>query len=360
MNDSPHQALDILLGSIESDQFNQILLANLKTMHLVNDQDQWVFAELRPYFPASQAPTNPSLPRVSAEDLKAFTEQTVRAALRSHYFMDLVNAMSTDKASLTAFSRMVQQGGSTLLPRYVALCFLLNCLTHAMHQDPSLIKLLYDFWEKKITPSDVRKSALKKNYGFFGIVKLYSVQWAVRSMINRHSVGTVPTFLGKIFINILEAVIADWMTGHKDNAYAGWVLAKHTLPVKKHDKYTHGSACHWSKDYKSINHGYPLPKEWNDLYAAWNLSFCFGRNAFDSCKLLIPMVNDYVDDPHSYVYKRGLALFCYLNYLLFEKNMPTAQKMPEVVRLVGKTNRLNALRYEQTLKEKEKLRQRPV
>lgn len=141
--------------------------------------------------------------------------------------------------------------------------------------------------------------------GLFGIVKLHSVELPIKKIVEFHNGKKLdPKFLrGFLSLNIDEAIIADRVTKHYDNAAAGWPLAIHQAGDPENPRTGAGSAT-FSPDRKKIEIRYDLPKQWNDLYQVWNMAFTTQIPTYPLwiSKLVIPQMSGYKDYPEQYIY----------------------------------------------------------
>ena len=161
-----------------------------------------------------------------------------------------------------------------------------------------------------------------------------------------------------LFVNILEATLADIITLNTDNAKVGWVLDTNKAGSKDYNPRTGEGPSGWSDDKKGICLRPPLPKEWADLYQTWNMAFVSQSESFPYLisKLLIPQVANYQNNPSQYLHKRVLTLYICLNYLIFDCAERMKAKIP-VIRLDdrkltclwGKSNLESAKKYKSKL-----------
>jgi hypothetical protein len=119
-------------------------------------------------------------------------------------------------------------------------------------------------------------------------------------------------------INITEAVLQDLNLGHIDNAKAGYELAfmDGLLDFSKTSNEKRVLVANTSSMYRYSS----FPRNWSDLYNAWNLVFVgnFDEFPYYAAKLLFPEVSDYKDDPEQYLYPRLLGLWLHIHYVIYE------------------------------------------
>lgn len=98
-------------------------------------------------------------------------------------------------------------------------------------------------------------------------------------------------------INITEAVLEDLNQENYDNAKAGYELAMMDglLDFSKFSNEKRILVAPTSSMYRYS----AFPRNWSDLYNAWNLTFVgnFKEFPYYACKLLFPEVADYKDEP---------------------------------------------------------------
>jgi hypothetical protein len=119
-------------------------------------------------------------------------------------------------------------------------------------------------------------------------------------------------------INITEAVLEDLHQKNIENARAGYELAfmDGLLDFSKFSNKKRILVAHTSSMYRYS----AIPRNWSDLYNAWNLIFVgnFEEFPYYACKLLFPEVSNYQDSPHRYLYPRLLGLWLHIHYVLYE------------------------------------------
>lgn len=119
-------------------------------------------------------------------------------------------------------------------------------------------------------------------------------------------------------INITEAVLEDLNQENYDNANAGYelVLMDGLLDFSKYANEKRILVAPTSSMYRYS----AFPRNWSDLYNAWNLTFIgnFKEAPYYAAKLLFPEVANYKDEPHKYLYPRLLGLWLHIHYILYE------------------------------------------
>ena len=144
-------------------------------------------------------------------------------------------------------------------------------------------------------------------------VKEYSVKVPITRAVDLFKNGepmNVNTTSKLLSLNILEAVLLDWINGHTCNATAGRVLARHTINEQGKD------AIRLSDNKNMILTDLPNTEEWVSLYSTWNLAFCtqLRRCPIIIQKLIIPSVLGF-NEANEYLYRRATALYLTMRYI---------------------------------------------
>jgi hypothetical protein len=165
--------------------------------------------------------------------------------------------------------------------------------------------------------------------------------------------GAIDKKLARFFLplNIMEAVFVDSLAGNKDNAFAGFILAKNPPGVNENKALGSGPTV-LSSDGKKALIAPPFPKEYADLYSAWNLAFVSNVGTFWLMKLLIPSVSGYQENPREYMFYRVLGLYTALNMAVILQEQEDQDLIfgafhpAEFKTFLGKSNAKNARLYQ--------------
>lgn len=329
---------------LSTSNIHDLLKNHLKNFHIMNENETWACKELEEI-------KDILLPiDITAQDLIDFVHHTQKTALRNSYLCDFIET-AQNYPGILLLKQKIEFETVIDFPQLISLSFLLNRLTEAMYHQYQLIRVLRHIWKKQRSFKRFRNSSLRQQFGKFGLVKLLTVDSTISDYLKRHDSGLIWCFGIKLFVNILEGVLKDTLAGFCDNASAGWILAKNSLPALRHNKFTHASPHLWDADFKGVNLGYPLPNEWNDLYTVWNMAICFSNAPASACILLLPIVNDYAKNPKGYMYKRVLALYAYGHYLLFTDKAINNWMDPAFIQFFGEINKRNAEKYRAALRK---------
>ncbi len=162
---------------------------------------------------------------------------------------------------MTVFEKDLRIGGQCFSIHHAKEICELGCLFGASQQ---LLDLLKELGVKS-----------ENKYIYRSFFTLQGKKIPIKKYLACHKTRVIkPTSGGTaVAINILEATWTDYKTGCKDNAKAGWVLAKNKCGVEKYDPRTGVGPSGWSKDGKVIERVYPFPTEWASLYQTWNICF---------------------------------------------------------------------------------------
>lgn len=293
--------LDEAAAGMSPAELRARLVSKYTTLGLLDASGQWTVPELAPHAEALLPST------LEPGALRAFVAQMGEAASKNAYLMKFLDAAS--RTSFPGLERKLRTQGAEDLPDVLAHAQLLERLTHVLASDYRVSEACRAHWK-----TFESNPAFWKELNVFERVKLASVNLGIDKYNEIHRTGVVDpkTLDGVLPLNIMEAWTVDqyWAAtgpeearkGHADNAYAGWVLA------------THGpnelGPATLSPDGKMVELHPKATREWDDLYATWNMAFVFSVSGDLKylTKLVIPEVNDYADKPGEYINKRALAL----------------------------------------------------
>ncbi len=228
-----------------------------------------------------------------------------RAALATNaYFHAYLEAVA--RAETPAFARCLATEGVRVLADVLAYALLLERVTRTVRADPRALRSLLAHLESARAEHRWRRHA-----PVFLVLKFESVEAPLRRILTCLEQGMVEENFGRwaLALNIAEASLVDWVSGKRDNAAAGWLLAR-----------TSGGRAYLNDDGTGLAWSRPAAKAWADLYTVWDLAFIVGNYAnfpFVVAKLLIPAVAGYADDPDSFMYNRVIALHLQLNWGIF-------------------------------------------
>jgi hypothetical protein len=251
-------------------------------------------------------------------ELGIFLDLMAEYASRNQYLTDFLTQAVAD--SNPEFARQIAREGPQVFPEVITYALALDRLTRAMCDDWRILAACERVWRHERRT----KVQLVKHWGGWAacfFIKLASVEAGIERVLDYHRSGKVPgTFMRTILpMNILEATSADLARGCFGNVHAGRVLAQYRPGASHQDKKTGEGPTVWSPDHRIMLFQMALPRLWADLYATWNLAFVsqMPDSPFLMAKLLIPIVNDYDDQPAGYIYHRGVALYAHLHYAGF-------------------------------------------
>lgn len=337
---------DSLCGFDEYKMHKQ-MFKHYKLLHLINDNEEWATPEL-------QEISHELLPRDMTEvKSKDFVDAMAFLVEKNLYLVNFLNRAR--KLRFEHLALKVEKEGGQLFPDIIAYATVLDRLTKATYDNPKILEGCVEIFKEARL-----KSHASKYTSLFFKIKFFSVEYPIKLFLNYHKTRIIPENSGRfeLTVNILEAVIGDYILGFKDNAKAGLTLAFHRTGSKYYDPHTGCGPSTWSDDKKAISMSMPMTKEWCDLYQTWNMAFVSTLKDFPYIvpKLLIPQVASYHDVPTSYMYKRVLALYLYLNYASFSyvEKAKNHEKITDwsdkkLSSLWGKINLENSKSYNQLL-----------
>ncbi|MCP3925887.1 MAG: hypothetical protein GY714_25245 [Desulfobacterales bacterium] len=248
--------------------------------------------------------------------LEAFIDKIAETAEENPYLMNFLN-QTKGKTFENLFNK-VEKEGDRVLPDVISYALVLDRLTFAMSDDWKILETCKNIWI-----SEKEKVDLKKYLNLFEIAKITTIEYRIGSYIDYHKTREIPSYSSKVMlpVNIMEAVITDKVNGFNNNAIAGLVLTKNPSGNLINDPKTGSGPTTWSEDGKTIEYRPPLPLQWSNLYATWNMAFVSQYENFPYffCKLLVPQVNAFQEHPEGYLYNRVLSLNTHIYFTLFER-----------------------------------------
>jgi hypothetical protein len=335
------------LNGFDESKMYEYMLNHYKVLHLINKKGKWATLEL-------EAIASELLPNnITEQKSKDFIDEMALLAERNPY---LVNFLTTARSiKFEHLALKLEKEGKQLFPDVVAYSMVLELLTKAVYDNPKILKECF-----KIFNSQRHKSRVFRHMSLSHKIKLISVEYSVKSFLNCHKTNLIPEEFGRftLTLNIIEAVVFDYIKGFRNNAKTGLTLAFHKTGSKKYNPLTGEGPSTWSSDKKAISFSMPMTKEWCDLYQTWNMAFVsqFHDFLYIIPKLLVPQVANYQGSPTSYMYKRVLALYLYLNYSSLSYAEKANTKEPaiqwncvQLSCLWGKVNLRNVKLYKEKL-----------
>jgi len=286
-----------------------LMEAQYKKLNLIDENGVWTIYEMEQY-------GDYLLP-----DMLTMAEMNDFVYTMAHHFNENPYASSfLDVAVGNDYPALIEKfdnEGASILPNILAYAQVLNRLTVVMYNDNSLLQPIDEHF--KVIRSNKK---LLKNFTFFLKAKLYSVAIPVSGYVKYFADNHVPTYKPRLTLplNIMEATLVDFFAGRKDNAFAGWVLAKNRSG-NKYNPETGADKPRISEDGTAVEYRMPFPKEWADLYSTWNMAFVSKYENFPYfyTKLMIPQVANYKNKPSQYIYNRALALYIHLHHMLITR-----------------------------------------
>lgn len=295
-------------AKVTDEEFRKAVHQHYLTMGLSSIDHKWT----KPEFEQCKDVLFP--PNLAMKTVYELLEQSAFNLKQNDYLNQALSVLSS--ANLSALKNRVEVEGAEVFLEVLAYFLVLEALTKACLEDYLVFDALYCSF----------KNNRKANKSFkllppFHKLKLASIEIPVKKYLNNFKTGHVDPGSSRwgVAINIWEAVLADRLSGMKDNALAGKVLAQHKCGEKVWNKVTGAGPSGWSEDKKKVTRNYPNGAKWADLYQTWNMAFCtrFGDFPFVLPKLIIPSVSGYQEHPEEYIFRRCIALYIYLNFASF-------------------------------------------
>jgi len=328
---------------LSAEDVRRLMIARYRSLRLMDQYGKWLLPELETHAETLLAD------RLDGKGLCRFVDLMADVAVANPYVMTFL-----ERANDCTFLRLrekIAAEGDRVFPDLVAHAEVLDRLTTVMIEDYRVSEACRAHWYR-VGDSNPR---FRKAQGIAGRIKTISVNLGIDKINKIHRQNRVGphalTFL--LSLNILEAVVYDFhlavsgpggtRKGHLANARAGLALVFRGLH--------HAGPTRISANGKLIEIQPKNVKEWDDLYATWNMSFVTlsGTWPYWIAKLVIPSVNDYASDPGSYINRRAMALeiqlyangFDFMDGKLESMDWTDAQ----LNRLWGVTNLESARRY---------------
>ncbi|MGR8932321.1 MAG: hypothetical protein ACU836_16965 [Gammaproteobacteria bacterium] len=251
--------------------------------------------------------------KLKLKEVDALIDRMALAITNNEFAVDLVEKTSR-KNGWAGLIDPVMEYGPEEFPRFIAYSIILQNLTEAMFKDLRLFSGSLAFWLKIVDDKN-----LTKKMSIPLRIKYESIMYPAKKYNDFVLQGECPSDFAKFLLplNIMEAVILDVSRGYFDNAYAGYVLAKHGTGGAPNPKTGAGAT---NVQDGAIITGQDLVESWDDLYQVWNAFFVATFGTTHLCKLLIPQVSEYHggDRPGAYAYNRVIALIIHLFMMTFD------------------------------------------
>lgn len=332
IQETPERKIANYLKSCVNDISDADVLAAMQkhffNLDLMNENGFWKGPKLES-ISSKLLPTN-----ASVQSLRALIDESTFNIEQNPYMHKFL--LEAEKSDLSEFHQKIESNKS-FIPDVLTYAMALENFTKASIEDVNLFEEAFNVWDSE---GLLRKSP---KYGLLGIIKYYSVRQAASDIIKVIKKGTVSQDFVRYLlpINILEAAMYECWNGNLDNYKVGRTLAENP-PGGKYNPRTGSGPARISEIGQLIELHCPFPKEWADLYQAWNLAFVLTLNMPISIpKLLIPTVSGYQQAPQHYMHKRVIALYTSYNYKLEKTDIKSAQ----LNKIFGKVNAQSTLHY---------------
>jgi hypothetical protein len=356
---------------LEEKELELAIKNQYQMLKLMNSDGTWIDSEK-----LKNISSELLIPGKSRESCEKLIEEMAKAMKKNPYLLNCI--ANLPEGALKNFQeKLSSDNGQKMIKYLIPYAFALNSLTAVFAKDVELFNEVDKLWSKE------KPFNAGNHLSFFGWIKYTTLGTLSRAKkpLQKHEIEKDAN-RHYLNLNIFEAVTADKYLKNNDNAKAGIALMRHpvggksdvrtgagptTVGVTKKEKAGEdSSAVSGKREYETyeIIKGRPdLPKEWADLYTVWNLAFISNGNDFPllAMKLLIPSVNNYADDPQSYMHHRVIALYLHFQFNIF-RQMADQQfdylrddwSSKEITEALGKANLNSSKEYETSVKKAKK------
>jgi hypothetical protein len=301
------------IETFSDEELHELVVDQFKTLRLLNSNNEWKSEEFKN---AGEELIPANITKDSISDL---IDKMVAAAEKNIYLMTFLDQAASNPERYQALLDKIKKEGSNVFPKVIAYSYALENLVKSMRNDWQLLESCMKIWDEEMKGINLNKYLTP----IFGPIKYHSVKRPMKQIVNFHKTGNVdPKFLNFMLpLNILEATVTDIVRKHGDNAKAGWNLTTRTPGIDNCGEGLDCGEARFSDDGKAVLISYLLPTKWNDLYQTWNLAFVshYAEFPYLMPKLLIPQVANYYDSPQEYIYNRGIGLYAFLHFTIFNQ-----------------------------------------
>lgn len=300
------KARDILVTH-DPDELLLNMQSCYRVMRLIDADGAWALPEI------AEASDRLIPTKISANDIATFLHAVQRHNEMNPCLVEFLGAL--DSRMLGQLQEGIGRSSGRVIPEMFSFALVLQNLTTELQFNNKLSIALLRHWE-----TESRKIRLRKKQRQVFRIKFRSVFKLVRNSRVLIQNARVRWNFGNFHLplNILQAAAFDVFNGYHANARTAWVLSR-VRPGTRRQKVAGEGPVHLSADGRLIETGFPMAREWVNLYQSWNLAFGSQLNSFPFylCKLVIPQVAGYHDRPQQYIWNRTNALMVYLHYAAF-------------------------------------------
>jgi len=286
------------------------MMTHFKTMKLMDANGNWAHSK----FVQIQQELAPAF--VQMGDFSDLIEDMASAIVKNQYVVNFYE-WAKIQGNYPVLRSKIQSEGQAVFSDVLAFAMVLEKLNQAQYKDYEVTVAVQDVWKEKNSIA-VMQPKYKTEVEQFVLAKLLLVREAADRTVAILRKGTVePTFgRSSLSFNIGIAAQADYGKGFNDNGFVGMLLAKYPGGESVLNPATGSGPSTVSRDGRTLQRRYPLPRLWDDLYLTWNLAFgtYAGAYPFFFAKLLIPSVSGYHSKPEDFLFHRVNALNTFENW----------------------------------------------
>jgi hypothetical protein len=242
------------------------------------------------------------IPQITLPEVREFIHQTARNVNENGYLRDVF--LEADNTDLSKFFQKAQIQ-KHLVPDTIFFAIFLDNITRATHDNFSLLEKVFDIWERKTSSFEIIQN---KGVPFY--LKYLAIKEPLKRSIKQRKKESIDPDIGRFLLPLNVNIVAtyDYLFGSRDNARAGFILAK-ALPGGNENPVTGSGPAKLSQDKQVIYCYLPYAKEYCDVYTSWDLGFIWTFGSLPSvAKLIIPAISEYYQAPHEYMNNRTFSL----------------------------------------------------
>ena len=343
------------LSDLEPGELRSKMKERYQTMRLMDKQGNWTVPSLEKH-------ERVLLPDdISKPELRGFVDSMASSAEKNQYLMKFLK--KAENQPFKSLRSKVETEGARVFKEAMSFAQVLDRLTQVMIDEPEINGDCREHWKENVD----------SNPNFWGVQHIFekyktstiNLLWNTVDKERENggqdnglvSFGSKMDFL--LRLNIAEAgAVGIQQSIFGDSRVKESCSACSKVAGVLNKNSTGEGSSRLSEDHKTWEIHPKSVKEWNDLYAVWNMQFVTHHpiGVIGLTKLLVPSVNNYEEKPEAYIHNRALAL----NSMMYLNGMARADgtdlnldwRDPDMTNLWAKSNLESASEYEALAKSK--------